>query len=598
MNGQKKNFRTIGIVAAILVIAIAAVAMIISGMGTEKDKMPNFIGKTKEDAIETLKQYDFHVKYEYVDSEYAEGVVCGQSIKEYEMVKADSDLTLTVSKGLPKPSVTPLPSPTDIPLPTEEPVPTPTEKPLPTPTEKPAPTPTEKPAPTPTEKPAPTPTEKPVPTPTWSEWTSDSTLAGNPGYETETKEVPQYCYRDKEETTSDKESLSGWTLLPDKTEWKWSSYGDWSNWSETFVDKTNERDVEEKSQYRYRDMLTTTSDQSVLAGWTYSGFTETWSPYGNWSDWSETFVDKTDEREVEEKTQYQYRDKETTTSNSNNMPGWELYDTTSDWGAWSEWTTTSLTAGSADEEVETKQEEISTAKTVYRYSNYYWMDASAVFRKTSYSLMESKGGYTYNKTLSGDDYEYSGVYTGSGVSKRTTKKYNVKYSPDYDTPLSYSQGNGWTDTNGEVWWTETPEEVTETTTVTYYRKRTKVYTYHFYRWGNWSAWTDSVIAATNDREVNPRTVYRYRTRSKTSTYSFWKWDGWSEWSDAKVSEDDGTRQAEDRTVYRYRTREKLYTYYFEKWSDWSNWSETEPESRENREIETGSVTYYRYRLKQ
>ena len=50
-----------------------------------------------------------------------------------------------------------------------------------------------------------------------------------------------------------------------------------------------------------------------------------------------------------------------------------------------------------------------------------------------------------------------------------------------------------------------------------------------------------------------RTGYRYRDRSKTITYSYYKWNDWSPWSDTVYSSNDN-KKVETKTVYRIKTK--------------------------------------------
>ena len=80
---------------------------------------------------------------------------------------------------------------------------------------------------------------------------------------------------------------------------------------------------------------------------------------GPWSDWTTSLpggVSADSGFDVEEKTQYSYRDKETTTSNTE-LSGWTLDNTTyswSDWGSWSGWSPYSPGGSSASREVDTR----------------------------------------------------------------------------------------------------------------------------------------------------------------------------------------------------------------------------------------------------
>ena len=62
--------------------------------------------------------------------------------------------------------------------------------------------------------------------------------------------------------------------------------------------------------------------------------------------------------------------------------------------------------------------------------------------------------------------------------------------------------------------------------------------------GRWFKW------ATNE---SIRTGYRYRDRSKTITYSYYKWNDWSSWSDTAYSSNDN-RKVDTKTVYRIKKK--------------------------------------------
>lgn len=117
-------------------------------------------------------------------------------------------------------------------------------------TPKPAatPKPTAKPTPKPTTKPAAKPTAKPTPKPTWSSWSGWS--EANPGSNTSTREVEKKTqYRYKTASTSQ----------------QWGAYGAWSDWSETAVSETDSRDVETK-----QDTKTTTTYKYKYSRWLYT----------------------------------------------------------------------------------------------------------------------------------------------------------------------------------------------------------------------------------------------------------------------------------------------------------------------------------------
>jgi len=533
------------------------------------------------------------------------------------------------------PILTPTSAPTDSPTPTLSPMPTPTQADTPTPTLTNTPTPTNTPSPTPTNTPSPTLAPTLTPTPTWTAWTTDASLASNEQYDVETEERVVYRYRDMQTVTGSSSSMPGWTLDEDKTVWEWSEYGEWSDWSTTKASNSDSKSVDTKTQYRYRDMLTTTGNSSTKSGWTLdedkttwewsaygnwsswsttemtetqtrevdtkteyryrekqtatsssdtmtgwildnSKTTFTWSEYGNWSSWSTTAVSASDTKIVEKKTQYSYRDKQYTTGNSSTLPEWTLYNTTSAWGEWSPWST-SVVYETSDRDVETQVVNIDTTAKEYRYRRCVWYSSSGVW--SSSALPPS--GYTEGSPSVGN------------------KKYRWSYTDWMSEPVEGVWISDWNSykyrVNETTYYTEQTRDVSSTIQQTQYRYRDKIYTYHFWKWGSWSSWSDTMATASDTREVNTQTVYRYATRSKVYTYHFYRWSDWSDWSDSFVTASE-TREVDNRTVYRYRTRNKIYTYHFWKWDDWSSWSDTSITESDIRDVD--KRTLYRYKTRE
>lgn len=213
----------------------------------------------------------------------------------------------------------------------------------------------------------------------WSDWSDEAPEEGT-YTDLETRTV--YRYRDKEFTTANTSSLSGWSRTNDTPTWKWSSYGNWSSWSKTKVTSSDYRKVETKTvtdqagytQYRYWRYINSTNGnlgsytfgtygwagvcynyqeiylnyalslkdsanglygealynggfRAARNGWFFGE--STWIPavthteyryadrtkiytyyfyrWLDWSDWSTSAVEATDNRQVESKTQYRFR---------------------------------------------------------------------------------------------------------------------------------------------------------------------------------------------------------------------------------------------------------------------------------------------------
>lgn len=116
--------------------------------------------------------------------------------------------------------------------------------------------------------------------------------------------------------------------------WKWSGYGDLSDWSFDPVTETEERHIETRSVYAYKDRAKTYT--YVLERWT--------SP----SAFSDTYVEESATRKVDERTVYNYHDKQ-------DVVTYHYYK----WGGWSEW---------RDEKVDsTETREVDAPRTLYRY---------------------------------------------------------------------------------------------------------------------------------------------------------------------------------------------------------------------------------------
>lgn len=210
-----------------------------------------------------------------------------------------------------------------------------------------------------------------------------------------------------------------------------------------------------------------------------------------WSEWSATYPNNA--TTVESRTEYRYQDKETTTGTTGTMSGWTQYDVTSNWGpygAWSEWGDTIITANDS-----TKVEQ----RTVYGY--YYF-------------LCSNCGAHMHG---------YGTCYTWAGGCGATTTDagWHAVWSPvswdDAGLQDWYGTGKYYTNLDGQVVF-----KWEDGGTGTQYRSCTRamVDTYHFYRWTDWSAWSDTVYTASDNRKVETRTVYRYLKELPGHSYSY------------------------------------------------------------------------------
>ena len=191
-------------------------------------------------------------------------------------------------------------------------------------------------------------------------------------------------------------------------------------------------------------------------------------------------------------------------------------------------------------------------------------------------------------------YSYSQCYTKLGGCGRSGSNYNVSGSAELYLTNTPKSGKYWAydkyyvTANGQKWY------ISQTTSATtQYRYATRS-TKQVANYGSWSSWGDTAYSSSSTREVETRTVYRYCDRSKVATYHFYRWGDWSNWSATKVS-DSNDRQVETATYYRDREQPTTTTYYFSRWSDWSDYSSMKIDPSDDTEVET--KTQYRYRSK-
>ena len=374
----------------------------------------------------------------------------------------------------------------------------------------------------------------------------------------------------------------------------------WSEWADSLPGRVtaDKYSIEERTLYSTRQMETTQSTESdQMDGWELYDSAEGNGEFGAWSAWTEKKQTASDTREVETQLRYRYSEKETAESDSDSMPGWTLEETTTAWNDYGEWSAWSQTAvsGSDSREVQTQ--------TKYRYRT----------KETTTSSSASLSGWTSDgsTTTGGEWSDWSAWSESNPGSKSSTldvrskTQYSVRVK---DTTSSTSSSlSGWTldyytEEPSQYFsdWSETPipenENIIVSTDPTgrYYHYQEIIRTYYYYKWSGWSEYKDSLPASDGrEREERSITVYSYRTRTpETTTYKFYRWTGWSDWTTTPVSKT-GSRDVQTQTSYRYRDRTGVPVYHFYRWKNWSAWSETEAEQTDGRRVE--KKTFYRYR---
>ncbi|MCM1026235.1 MAG: PASTA domain-containing protein [Roseburia sp.] len=364
---------------------------------------------------------------------------------------------------------------------------------------------------------------------------------------------------------------------------------EWSGWVTELPAGVNKSryEIETKKQYSFRDKSTTSSLQDSMPGWTLYDKTTSKGDYGEWSTWSGEQPAAQEGREIQQKEQYSYRDYEKTTSDQSSMSGWEKIDTRTyyleDYGNWSEWSTAAV-SGSSTRKVETK--------TQYQSRTRSWTTAST----------KSLSGYTYSHRT-----ESAGSWT--------------EWS---ETPVSASE----TESRKVEVKTEQRTRQVQTGTKTYYKY------YHWYYWYTpESTWyytymqhpdgsgrtyasmeletllpADKVfdghtsylhggkrwfLESTREEAIlSPQTYTVYSSLTTNYTYHFYKWSDWSGWSDTQVSAATD-REVNPRTVYRYADKIPHYEYTYGRWKDWTAWSDDAVADSSTREVR--KQTIYKYR---
>jgi hypothetical protein len=204
-----------------------------------------------------------------------------------------------------------------------------------------------------------------------------------------------------------------------------------------------------------------------------------------WSDWSTAAPPQGDLIISENRAEYRYRDKSTTTSSSSSMSGWTLYNTTWVWGGWSGWQNSAVSSNS-NREVRTQWNEPKTEQVWYYY-RYVRSDGRESSIDNIYGTPKQEIWLTYRLSD-------QGVASGN-------------HSHNYG---AYDNGNSYLK---NWWWGEQQQTRVVTAGYTQYSYRDKQYTYYFEKWGNWADWSATSATATSNKQVEKRVTYRYKSNS-------------------------------------------------------------------------------------
>ena len=217
-------------------------------------------------------------------------------------------------------------------------------------------------------------------------------------------------------------------------------------------------------------VVTITAKSSVNSNISASYSINVYPQWTSWSDWSTTSYTASSTMQVENKTQYRYRDQTQA----------EAYGA---WSAWSAWDISSQTVSDAN----IKEEQTGTIYPWY----YFKCKNCGAHMKFSNSKCSS-----CNKTA-------GGTWVGPVY---TTKAWSIS-NPTDSNKVSYTETEyGY----GVLWSYSTSRPSNVPAKATGYRYRTRTYTAQ--AWGNWSGWSDTKATSSTTRQVETRTVYRYRTK--------------------------------------------------------------------------------------
>ena len=390
----------------------------------------------------------------------------------------------------------------------------------------------------------------------WSDWSTEY-VADSDTVDGEAK----IQYRYKLTTTSPQPTMVGWMQEgePDRI---LKIDGDFGDWGFTVLTASDTQEVETRNVYRYFTLLTETSDtpRDPSTGWTETGREPL---YSDWADQGWTYekpVEGATVSIIEEQSEsyylhhffrYVYLNSEGTT----------CY--------------TSLEATASG----------NSSDGNYNKEDKYFDSTTAEPSYATHGGTDGEGISFWQ--LSGDGNPW--YFDQNSVNTQQTRiRYHYQTREISGYIYTYQKSELYRDWDPER--LQTSETMSEETAIQY-RSRPIHYDliYHYYQITDW---LENAPQSENCVMYDTRMVYRYRTKLTKTTYFYWKWGEFSEFSDRLIKADDNT-EVETKKYYRFQNLIKETTYLHYCWSDWSEFSETPVEASEDVEVKV--ITEYRYR---
>lgn len=212
-------------------------------------------------------------------------------------------------------------------------------------------------------------------------------------------------------------------------------------------------------------------------------------PANSWSNWTTEKPKEGTYTKLEQKTQFRYRDKIISTGSSNTMDGWQLYDVSYYWSDYGDWSNWSVNCYSSNDSRQTE------SRTVYRF---------CAFKCTKCGNRDPYRTPCDNCKTS--EYfvweEYWYPTKGYSMDKKEMSTVPDKYYVTINGKRWWFEKDGYSDGQGGIGQPSRQEYR--------YRDREQIATYYFYKWNDWSEWTENPIDNSDTREVESRTLYRYK----------------------------------------------------------------------------------------